>query len=133
MILVDTGALYALVDKRDGKHGAARSFIESLSDRDRLPVLVELWFLIRARKDAATAFDAVERILDSFDLLPTEAEDLPRAIDIKRTFSDQKFSLVDGLVMAYAERHRIERIFTFDRRDFSVFRPSFCTVLTLLP
>jgi hypothetical protein len=35
--------------------------------------------------------------------------------------------------MAQAERLNIARIATFDRRDFSVFRPKHCEYLELLP
>ena len=35
--------------------------------------------------------------------------------------------------MAIAERLNITRIATFDRRDFSIFQPSHCDYLELLP
>ncbi len=35
--------------------------------------------------------------------------------------------------MVIAERLNITRIVTFDRRDFSVFRPSHCEYFELLP
>lgn len=69
----------------------------------------------------------------AFELLVTDAEDLTKALRIREAYPDQKFSIVDCLTMAACERYRIEGVFTFDRRDFSIFRPSFCPALTLLP
>ncbi len=48
-------------------------------------------------------------------------------------YADAEFNFTDTAIMAQAERLNINRIATFDRRDFSVFRPTHCEYLELLP
>jgi len=48
-------------------------------------------------------------------------------------YSDAQFDFVDVSIMALAERLHITRICSLDRRDFSIFRPSHCDYLELLP
>jgi predicted nucleic acid-binding protein len=49
------------------------------------------------------------------------------------TYATAEFDLVDACIMALSERHEIKQICTFDRRDFSIFRPKHCEYLELLP
>ncbi|MDW8328642.1 MAG: hypothetical protein RML48_01480, partial [Candidatus Bipolaricaulota bacterium] len=53
MILIDTGALYALTDRNDKNHRQAKKFYESAIRREvfalSLPVLTESWLLVEAR------------------------------------------------------------------------------------
>ncbi len=53
--------------------------------------------------------------------LPTPA-DLARAIELDARFAELRLGLVDGTVAAVAERRRVPRILTSDRRDFSAIR-----------
>ena len=53
--------------------------------------------------------------------LPTPA-DLARAIELDARFEELGLGLVDGTVAAVAERRRVSRILTSDRRDFAAVR-----------
>ena len=67
---------------------------------------------------------------------PTESvlrEDRIRAVAIMGAYDDARFDYVDCLIMAMCERLDITRIATFDRRDFSIFRPTHCDYLELVP
>ena len=48
-------------------------------------------------------------------------------------YEDIKFDFTDTAIMAQAERLNITRVATFDHRDFSIFRPTHCEYLELLP
>ncbi len=52
---------------------------------------------------------------------------------IMEQYGDAKFDFVDVAIMAISERLNIQQICTFDRRDFSIFRPIHCDYLELLP
>ncbi len=65
--------------------------------------------------------------------MPIELDDLRRVREIAIAYADAEFDIVDCCIMAIAERLNITRIATFDRRDFSVFRPSHCEYFELLP
>lgn len=61
--------------------------------------------------------------------------DIVRALQIDAKFSELELGLVDGVVAAVAERRRVYRILTIDRRDFGVVRigERYDRSLTLLP
>jgi hypothetical protein len=59
--------------------------------------------------------------------------DLNRAREIMTEYRDAQFDLVDCCIMALSERLHIQHICTFDRRDFSIFRPKPWGYLHLLP
>lgn len=81
------------------------------------PVLTELFFVSTARVgyDRAVLIDSEVRKF--FNIIPLAIEDMERMEAIK----------------ALAERLKISRVFTFDRRDFTVYRPVHADALTLLP
>ena len=64
--------------------------------------------------------------------LPT---DIARALELDARFEGLGLGLVDGTVAAVAERRRVYRILTSDRRDFGAIRvgPRLGRALELLP
>ncbi len=77
MILIDTGALYALTDKNDKNHRQAREFYESAIRREAfalsLPVLTESWLLLEARLGRLFAHKVWEAVnAGVFDMLELE-------------------------------------------------------------
>jgi predicted nucleic acid-binding protein len=99
-------------------------------------VLAEVDYFLRderaaMRKLIAEIFDPVTRY--EYELpLPS---DLVRALELDAKFKDLNLGLVDGTVAAVAERRRIYRVLTTDRRDFSAIRlgPRHSQALELLP
>jgi predicted nucleic acid-binding protein len=63
------------------------------------------------------------------------AADIARALELDAKFEHLGLGLVDGMVAAVAERRRVYRVLTSDRRDFSVVRvgPRLSRALELLP
>jgi hypothetical protein len=49
------------------------------------------------------------------------------------TYASADFDLADCCIMALAERLNITQVCTFDQRDFSIFRPTHCPHLDILP
>ncbi len=67
----------------------------------------------------------VAEILDpktTYELEQVSAPDLARALVIDAKFSTLELGLVDSMVAAIAERRRVTRILTIDRRDFTALR-----------
>jgi uncharacterized protein len=121
VIVADTGAVVALLDRDDRHHGVLRGAFEEDPDGWVLPwaILPEVdhiasWRLglevARAfREDLASGAFAVEW---------GGGEDLVRALELDRQYADLALGLVDGVVMAMAERLEAEAIATLDLRDF---------------
>lgn len=65
--------------------------------------------------------------------LSVTAEDLVRVADLLGTYADANIGFADGTIVAMAERLGATRLFTLDRRDFSVRRPRHVEAFELLP
>ena len=48
-------------------------------------------------------------------------------------YRDAELDYTDTSIMVVAERLNITRIFTFDRRDFGMYRPKHCDYFELVP
>lgn len=69
--------------------------------------------------------DALWEILETNALWLAELteEDHPRMRELMRKYRDLPMHLADAALVRVAERENIPRIFTIDRRDFTVYRP----------
>ncbi len=133
--LFDTGFLFATIAENDPHHGACRKVYEK-EFFPLLPdvVLPELAYLIlrELKVEVLTKFlRSVAR--GDFEIVRTTEADLERAAEILEKYDDNNIDLVDACVVAIAERLKIEKILTVDRRHFSVFRPLHCESFALLP
>ena len=131
-VLIDTNALLAYYYSKDVNHTAARQTMRSLNGSMRLvpaPVLTELFFVSTARVGYERAVRIDAEVRKYFNIVPLAFEDMLRMEAIMNRYLDAEFDYADTAIMALAERLKISRVFTFDRRDFTVFRPA----LTLLP
>jgi predicted nucleic acid-binding protein len=134
--LLDTGVLYALVDRSDKWHDAS---VRCLSDyRDDVlipaPVITEACFLI----DRAGGAPAISRFLQllvssAWQVCALLEQDYTQASSVLDQYADSRIDFVDAAVIAIAERLRIRTIFTLDRRDFGMYRPTHCDYFELLP
>jgi predicted nucleic acid-binding protein len=70
---------------------------------------------------------------DTVRLLPVEADDHHRMRDLMKKYRMLPMDLADAALVAVAERERIRRIFTVDRRDFSLYRPAKLGKFMILP
>ncbi len=125
-MFVDTSAFYALADRSDRNHKAAKGYYESIIGKKRLittdHVLVECWILLRSRlgRDKALVFwDGLRSGIAS--LVSVQSGDLEAARKIMEGFKDQDFSLVDATSFAVMERLDEGEAFAFDTH-FRVYR-----------
>jgi predicted nucleic acid-binding protein len=134
-VLADSSFLIALYNKDDPLHQRAIAGIDFEADILVPQVtLVEVTYLISQRAGVSASVHLLTNLLDTrVPLLPLEVVDVIRARDIMATYADNRFDFVDCCVMALSERLKITKIYTFDHRDFRVFRPEHCDYLELLP
>lgn len=135
-VIADSNMLYALYNARDASHREAISFVSQSNETLLVPnvALPEVCYLLT--RDIG--YFGLQKFLRYFtrlnaQLVPIEMDDLRRVREIAIAYADAEFDIVDCCIMAIAERLNITRIATFDRRDFSVFRPSHCEYFELLP
>lgn len=134
MILVDAGPLVALVDADDQHHVKCVAALKSV--RETLatvwPPLTEAMYLL---SDLPKAQEAIWEMVDrgAVQLLPLDAADVPRMRELMRKYANRPMDLADAALLRVAEREGIRKIFTVDRRDFSVYRIHDRMRPTLLP
>jgi len=121
VIVADTGAMLALLDKGDRHHAAMRQLYEEYPDNWLLPwaILPEVDYLVAshlgARAQDAFMADLAE---GAFAVEYGKHDDLLRAYAIGRSYHALRLGLVDTVVMAIAERVRAQAIATLDLRHF---------------
>ena len=135
-IITDSSFVYALYNTKDSRHQAAMDFASQYVGGTIVPdvILPEVSYLFR--RDLGYA--GIQTFLEHFKrinarLEPLEKADLARVHEIAVTYANAEFDVVDCCIMVLAERLKIMRIATFDRRNFSIFRPRHCDYLELLP
>jgi predicted nucleic acid-binding protein len=118
-VLVDTSAIYALIDRDDGNHRAARAGLERLRKRRDEPIVTnfivaECHALLVARVGA----DIARRWLatSAWPVERTSTEDEESAKDIIVTHVDKSYSLTDAISFAVMKRLRIRTALAFDRQ-----------------
>lgn len=126
-LIADTGGLLRAIAATPTGGAAYPDFERALvrASRVLVPALVlaEVDYFLRAER--AVMRKLVAEILDpatTFELIPTEPEDLVRALVLDARFERLELGLVDGVVAAVAERTGIRRVLTTDRRDFGTLR-----------
>lgn len=136
MILVDTGAFYALANRSDKNHAVAAACLRSIDEplATHALVLAETWYLLESRLGRAPGRRLCEKVASGgIALLPVEPEDIAAALAIEARYGDLAIGLTDAVSFALCEREEITTVFTFDRRDFGTFRPAHAPALRLLP
>lgn len=135
-IIADSSFIYALYNTGDASHQAAMDFAQQDTGITIVPdvILPEVSYLFR--RDLG--YRGVQTFLAHFmqinwKLEALEIKDLRRIHEIVETYTSAKFDVVDCCIMTLAERLDITRVATFDRRDFSIFKPHHCDFLELLP
>lgn len=133
--ILDTGFLFATLDGRDPHHAdCSTAYKKELYPLLPDVVLPELAYLILREldiKDLTTFLRSVAK--GDFVIERTTNEDLLRASEILEKYDDNNIDLVDAVIFAMAERLKIEKILTVDRRHFGVFKPRHCESFMLLP
>lgn len=133
-VLVDTGPLVALLDRSDPHHLSCRETFSSLDDSlvTVWPVVTEAIYMLRAYWQAQ---DALWEMIESgaVQILLLGIDDIPRMRELMRKYRDLPMDLADAGLVRVAERERLRRIFTLDRRDFQVYRLSRLGRFTILP
>jgi predicted nucleic acid-binding protein len=137
MVVADTGAVYALIDRDDVWHKRVTEWWQSNRGPIVLPVTVlpEVSWLLRTRigAHAERAF-AAALAEGEFVVEPLEtAADLTRIAELLEEFADLPAGFVDASVVAVAERLGTRTVLTTDRRHFTVLRTRQGKALRLVP
>jgi hypothetical protein len=134
MILLDAGPMVALLHADDRHHRQCKETLRSLSEPliSVWPVFTEAMYLLGF---SWRAQDALWELLErgGVTLLSLEPRDRARMRELMKKYRDLPMDLADAALVRVAERESIHRIFTLDRRHFSLYRPEGAVHFQLLP
>lgn len=121
-VLVDAGALIALLDRSDAAHTRAVAALAAI--RDPLltvwPALTEAMHLLRGiPRGQDTLFDMIDD--GAVTLALPASGDLRRMKELMRKYRDLPMDFADAAFVVLAEREGFNRILTFDAH-FEVYR-----------
>jgi predicted nucleic acid-binding protein len=135
-ILLDPSAVLAAADRADLNHGAALAWFRRADEPLFLSALslgeLDTLFQRELGEDATLAL--VRSITSgAIRLVTPTAGDLARAAALLEGAREHRPRLADAALVAIAERLRVHRIATFDRRPIAVFRPRHIRAFDLEP
>lgn len=135
-LILDTGPLYASLDRADADHAACRDLIEAAREPLVIPapVLVEVDYWIHTRLHPGVLVALLDDIVSgAYRIEDLEAGDYRRIRQICDRYGDDDVGFVDAAVLAIVERLEEPKLATLDHRHFSVLRPTHVRALRLLP
>lgn len=135
-ILVDAGILYALADGEDGWHDRAQDFISNFKGKLVVSstVIPETCYLLNKYLGIQSETAFVKALADRELIIENCTQgDIARCLDVMDAYRDANVGFVDASLVAIAERLKIQKILTTDRRHFSMIRPKHCKRFILLP
>jgi predicted nucleic acid-binding protein len=133
-LLVDTGVLYALADRKDRWHRRCVELQQTARERLLVPVCVvpEVTYLLHTRLGAAAESAFVRALVArELDIEPLRDSDLQRADALLSRYPEIGF--VDATIVAVAERLKLTRLATTDRGHFARIVPAHVAAFELLP
>lgn len=135
-VLLDSGCLYALLNRREHQHAAVVAAIQGLREPILLPTLAvtEVAYLLLRDVGPRAVADLAEQLATGA-LRPTEPlpGDYARAAALVRQYEDAPLDLVDAILVAMAERLEIRRVLTLDQRHFRLVQPQHVAAFEILP
>jgi predicted nucleic acid-binding protein len=135
-LLLDTGFLYATLNRAEKQHEAVVAAALTVTEPIILPIPVttEVAYLLLRDLGPQAVADFVESLATtSLRLLAPQAGDYERAAEVIRQYHDARIDYVDAVIVALAERLNITRLLTLDQRHFRLIRPRHCSAFELLP
>jgi uncharacterized protein len=125
MLIVDTGYLVALLDRKDGHHRTAMQFVHTQSEGwiTTWPVITETMYFLMERISVEGAI----LLLDDVKTGAIRVWDIPNeqiepAQRLMRRYKSLPMDLADVSLVLLAEHLGSGRILTTDQRDFSTYR-----------
>jgi predicted nucleic acid-binding protein len=135
-LILDTGPLYASLDRSDQDHAACRSLIEEADEPLVIPapVLVEVDYWIDQRLTPGVLVALLADIESgAYRVADLEHVDYTRVRELCDRYADADIGFVDAAVLALVERLSETKLATLDRRHFSLLRPRHRDSIDLLP
>jgi uncharacterized protein len=121
-MLVDTGPLVALADRRDGHHATCTRWFH-----DFRGTLITTWSVLTEMSHLTPSVAAALGILrlaqrGGIEVLALGADELVSATDWMERYADRPMDLADASLVVAAMATGVTTVWTLDRNDFETYR-----------
>ncbi len=128
IIVADTSALYAAFDASQPEHMAAATILDHESLVISPLVITELDHLVHRDLGFGAAMQVMSALTDrmadgQYKFAELKYADLVTAHEVRLKYDGLRLDLADGVGVVLADRHRTNRIFTLDQRDYRAITP----------
>lgn len=128
IIVADTSALYAAFDASQPEHTAAATVLDHESLVISPLVVTELDHLVHRDLGFGAAMQVMSALTDrmadgQYKFAELKYADLVTAHEVRLKYDGLRLDLADGVGVVLADRHRTNRIFTLDQRDYRAITP----------
>jgi predicted nucleic acid-binding protein len=135
-LILDTGPLYASLDRSDADHASCRRLIEEADEPLVIPapVLVEVDYWVHVRMHPGVLVALLDDVIaGAYRVEELRPEDYRRIRQLCDRYDDADVGFVDAAVLAIVERLNEPKLATLDHRYFRLLRPRHVDALRLLP
>jgi predicted nucleic acid-binding protein len=135
MLILDTGPLYASLDRSDADHASCRRLIEETDEPLVIPapVLAEVDYWVHVRMHPGVLVALLDDIIaGAYRVEELRPEDYRRVRQLCDRYDDADVGFVDAAVLAISERLNEPKPATLDYRHFRVLQPRHVDALRLL-
>ena len=122
-VLMDTGPWVALIDRSETRHGECVEWLRQFEGElfTSEAVLTEVLYLLNFSSAAQSA--ALDFVLSgAITLVPSSVESLKRTKKLMHKYYDLPMDFADATIVCLAQDLAIQRMVTFDKKDFSIYR-----------
>jgi predicted nucleic acid-binding protein len=135
-VLIDTNFLISVLIADDINHDIAVAALPQIKLQRAVvaaPVLVEVFYLVEKYAGYPAAIKSIQETRRLYSVEPLTNLDFQEMESVMTRYQDAHLDYTDVAIMVLAERLNVVQIYTFDRRDFMIFRPRHCDAFEMLP
>jgi predicted nucleic acid-binding protein len=135
-VILDTSGLLTAYGYDQGRHEEVTETLRDASEPFILSpfVLAEADYMIASRLGVAAEMDLLQDVAAGvYRLADFTVHDAARACSVVDQYRDMNIGLADASIVVLAERHKTNRVLTFDHRHFRAMKPLQGGSFTILP
>lgn len=121
--IIDTGPWVALIDHSESRHTECVRWLKNFSGRlySTEAVLTEVLYILNFSIIAQSA--ALDFVLESVvEIVPSSIDSLKKTKSLMKKYADLPMDFADATIVCLATETGVQRIVTFDKRDFSIYK-----------
>ncbi len=132
--IIDTGPWVALIDRSETKHAECVQWLKNFTGRlySTEAVLTEVLYLLNFSIAAQCA--ALDFVLESVvEIVPANTKSLQKTKGLMKQYADLPMDFADATIVCLATETRMQKVVTFDKKDFAIYKLPKKQSFTIMP